>query len=103
MRKHYAERLSVGRVAAHLYLSAGYFGRLFKKALGRSFSAALMDIRLQEAKRLLRQTDRKYYDIAVSVGFSSYKQFASQFQHFTGLSAGEYRTLNRGVGDVGHT
>ncbi len=95
MKDRLAEPLSVVEAAANCYLSPAYFGRLFKKETNMSFNSYLTGLRAQEAKRLLRETDMKNYEIAMKVGFSSYKLFALSFQKQVGLSASEYRARYR--------
>ena len=91
MEKHFREPLSVAQMAKMFYLSPAYWGRQFKKETKMSFSVYLTGLRIQEAKRLLRNTPMRNYEIATTVGFSSYKLFAITFQRLVGLSASEYR------------
>ena len=73
MEKHFREPLSVAQMAKMFYLSPAYWGRQFKKETKMSFSVYLTGLRIQEAKRLLRNTPMRNYEIATTVGFSSYK------------------------------
>ena len=97
MKKHYAEPLTVADVAGMSFLSPTYFGRLFKQELNISFKNYLTILRIQEAKRLLRDTNMRNYEIATRIGFTSYKLFALSFQKTTGMSANEYRAKCRKI------
>jgi two-component system response regulator YesN len=51
----------------------------------------LLNIRIQEAKRLLRQTDLKVYEIASKVGFSNSDYFVTQFEKVERKTPMEYK------------
>ncbi|MEP3932587.1 helix-turn-helix transcriptional regulator, partial [Rhodopirellula bahusiensis] len=55
----------------------------------------LIQVRIQEASRLLRSTDRSITDIAFDVGFSDSNYFSRQFRTHLGLSPREYRKQMR--------
>ena len=95
IKEHFDERINVSQVAAALYLSPGYFGRLFKREMHMNFNTYLLQVRMEEAKRLLCETNQKNYEIARSVGFAGYKLFATSFRNYTGMSAGDYRSMYR--------
>ncbi|MNL87908.1 DNA-binding transcriptional regulator AraC [compost metagenome] len=46
---------------------------------------------MKEAKRLLRQTDLRMYEIAARVGFQNADYFATQFEKLDKLTPSEYR------------
>ena len=85
------EQLCLGQVALHLAVSEGHLSREFKKGTGKSFSDYLIDLRLCEAKRLLRCSQMTIFEIAQRVGFSSQHYFSTQFKRKTGLAPSAYR------------
>ncbi len=94
MKEHYADDLHLEDVAKVVYLSPGYFCRIFKRATGYSFKEYLHYLRIEKAKELITKTDYKYYEIAEMVGYKNYKYFSSYFSKLTGCSAREYRQRN---------
>lgn len=94
MKKNFTEDLHLEDVAKIVYLSPGYFCRIFKKATGYSFKEYLHQLRIEKAKELILHTDYKYYEIAEMVGYKNYKYFSSYFNKITGYSAREYRHKN---------
>ncbi|XEC93969.1 helix-turn-helix domain-containing protein [Paenibacillus tarimensis] len=68
-----------------------YLGQLFKKKYGMYFNEFLLQVRVREAKRLLRQTDKRVYEIASEVGFANSDYFVSQFEKVEGKTPTEYR------------
>lgn len=88
---HYGENLSLRSIADRVFLNPNHLGKLFKSVTGLSFNDYLLQVRMGHAKRMLRETDLKVYEIASSVGYTELDWFYKRFKAFTGVSAGEYR------------
>lgn len=95
MQQHYAEALTLQHMADHFHISAPYFSRLFSQTTGRTFTDRLIEIRLTESKRLLRETDLKIYEISAAVGYHKTRYFSELFKKQYSISPGEYR-MRRG-------
>lgn len=91
MAEHLAEEFNLDQLAARAGLSKFYFNRLFKSATGVSPSRYHINLRLDEAKRLLRETKKTIVEIALDVGYSNPSHFAQLFRKETGLSPSDYR------------
>jgi len=91
MTKHLAEEFSLDRLAARAGLSKFHFQRLFKAATGASPSQYQIDLRMNEARRLLRETKTSVIDVALEVGYTNPSHFAQLFRRETGLSPSDYR------------
>ncbi|HEV2707183.1 MAG TPA: helix-turn-helix transcriptional regulator [Pyrinomonadaceae bacterium] len=72
-------------------LSKFHFQRLFKAATGVSPSHYHIDLRMSEARRLLRETRMSVIDVALEVGYANPSHFARLFRRETGLSPSDYR------------
>ncbi|MBR2566124.1 MAG: response regulator [Paenibacillus sp.] len=91
-KKHYADPdLSIQKVCAHLHISSGYFCSIFKKEVQLTFLQYLMQIRMDEARELLRSTELKSFQIAEKVGFAEPNYFSFCFKKNIGVSPKEYR------------
>ncbi|WP_338553217.1 response regulator [Paenibacillus sp. KS-LC4] len=90
---HYSENISLKSIAAMFYMNALYLGRLFRKSYGVYFNEYLLELRVKEAKKLLRQTDLRMYEIAARVGFQNADYFVAQFEKREKLSPTEYRNI----------
>ncbi len=88
---HFAEPLTLQDVANHLHLNPSYFSRVFKQSFGSSFKEYLTQVRIEEAKRLLKNTEYSLLDIAVATGFDNQSYFTNVFKKVTGLTPGQYR------------
>lgn len=56
-----------------------------------SFTAYVTKVRMEEAARLLRETDEKTYRIAEATGFSDPNYFSYVFKRHFGLSPSKFR------------
>lgn len=101
---HFCEDISLKSLGAIFYMNPTYLGQLFKKTYGVYFREYLMNLRINEAKRLLRQTDLCVYEIADRVGFSNPEYFVTQFEKIVEMTPAEYRNqwIKFGEGDKQH-
>ncbi|MBW7454517.1 helix-turn-helix domain-containing protein, partial [Paenibacillus sepulcri] len=89
---NYAGNISLKSIAAHFFINPVYLGQLFKKTYGVYFNDFLLQIRVNEAKKLLRQSpDIRIYEVAEKVGFSSADYFVNQFEKIEHMKPSEYR------------
>jgi two-component system response regulator YesN len=72
------------------YINPSYFSQLFKKVMGKNFSAYLIGIRIEKAKQLLATGNFKIYEIAELSGYEDEKHFSQIFKKHTGLSPSDY-------------
>jgi len=91
LAQNIAEEFNLDRLAAQAGLSKFYFNRLFKSAMGMSPSHYHITLRMDEAKRLLRETRKSVVDVALDVGYTNPSHFAQLFRRETGLSPSDYR------------
>jgi AraC family transcriptional regulator len=91
MAENFAEEFHLDRLAARAGLSKFYFNRLFKSAMGVSPSRYQINLRMDEARRLLRETKKSALEIALEVGYANPSHFAQLFKRETGLSPSDYR------------
>ena len=89
--------LSVREMAASLGLSAGFFNRAFKAAVGMTPHDYVIDRRVARARRLLLTTSAGLADIAIACGFASHAHMTIQLRRRLGLtpSALRVRTYSR--------
>jgi len=64
---------------------------ILKKVSGLPFKQYLNRLRLEEAKRLLTQTDLQVSDIAYKVGYGNISHFNRVFKDHLGISPNDFR------------
>ncbi|WP_164821305.1 response regulator [Paenibacillus koleovorans] len=90
MQEQYHRNLSTADISEHVKLSRSYLSDLYSKETGESLSETLTNIRMEEAKKLLRAGELKIYEIAEAVGFPDAKTFTKVFKRVVGCSPKEY-------------
>ncbi|MHA6484859.1 helix-turn-helix domain-containing protein [Paenibacillus sp. strain BS8-2] len=91
MHTRFREPMELSDVAATLHVSPSQASRLFQQELGRGYKDILLELRVNEAKRLLLQSDINVTEVGLESGFQSVASFFRQFKHITGLSPLDYR------------
>ncbi|MEM6691819.1 MAG: helix-turn-helix domain-containing protein [Planctomycetota bacterium] len=95
MRRDVSQSIALEELVAISGMSRTNYIRMFEAAMGTSPINYLIGLRIDEASRLLRSTDRSITDIAFDVGFSDSNYFSRQFRKAHGQSPREYRKLYR--------
>jgi two-component system response regulator YesN len=88
---HYNEDINLKSIAAKFYMNPVYLGQLFRKTYGVYFNDFLLQLRIRNAKRLLRQTELRVYEIARNVGFDNADYFVCKFEKVEGKTPTAYR------------
>lgn len=93
VRNNYGdEGISLDQISETLGVSNSYFSTIFKKETGNSFIGYLTDYRMEQASRLLIETNEKSYIIAKNVGYTDPNYFSYVFKRRFGVSPSKYRT-----------
>ena len=92
IEENYADQnTTLSSVAQAVCLSPNHFSTIFSQECKTTFIEYLTNVRIENAKRLMRETDMKGYDIAYECGFSDPHYFSYIFKKNTGLSPREYK------------
>ena len=92
LKNEYADNtLRIDDVAARVKVERTYLYRIFMSNLGVSPKSYLMQLRINQAIELLRNTNDAIGDIAIKVGFTSYPQFAKAFMKARSMSPSAFR------------
>lgn len=92
---YYFKNLSLKFVADLFHYNNAYLGKIFKKQVGKYFSDYLHEVRIKNAKKLLKQEKYKVYEIAELVGYSNSDYFYKNFKEYVGMSPKEYQMKHR--------
>lgn len=91
MAEHLAEEFSLARLARQVGMSESHFNRLFKRATGVPPSQYQIKLRMDAARRLLRESGCSVIEIGNEIGYSNPSHFARLFRKETGVSPSDYR------------
>lgn len=87
------EEISLRNIANQVHINHQYLSTLFKNETGMSFSKYVINLRIEKARKLLKETNLKVYEIASLCGYMSTKQFTSVFKQISGYTPSEYKNL----------
>lgn len=95
IKQNYKRNITIRELSERLYMHPAYLGQLFIQKFGVGFNEYIHELRIEEAKRLIHETELKNHEIAQELGYSNYNYFLQQFQRHTGMKPSEFRsTLN---------
>jgi LacI family transcriptional regulator len=84
----------VADVVRRLSIARRTLEQRFVRLIGRTPAAEIRRVRIEEAKRLLIESDRSVADVARATGFSQQDLFSRTFRRSVGLPPSEYRRLH---------
>jgi AraC-like DNA-binding protein len=90
--EHAAEDVSIEELAESLGYSYSRFRSVFKAQTGMPPRQYQLEIRINRAKDLLRESDQSMSEIADRLGFCSVYYFSRLFKQKTGVPPSLYRT-----------
>lgn len=88
--EHFTDGISLDQVAEAINISPGYLSTIFRQYTGICFIDYLTGIKIDEAKRLLRESDNKIYEIAEFLGYQNAYYFSKVFKKITGMTPSEF-------------
>ncbi|WP_051620952.1 helix-turn-helix domain-containing protein [Paenibacillus sp. UNC451MF] len=92
IEQHYGdEMLSLTMIAEHFQLTPQYLSALFKKQTGTNLNDYLTRVRIDEAKKLMKDKKMTFTQIANKVGYASDIGFIRVFKKYEGTTPGKYR------------
>ena len=95
IRGHYTEELSIQSLADRFHVNPTYMTRVIKKSIGKTPTKCIVDLRIQQAKSLIRALPNlEIKEIAYKVGYQDQGYFSRIFKKLTGLSPSEFKEQN---------
>ena len=93
IQKNQSKKLDMLSVAKELGYSKSHFSRALNKPSGLSFNTLLAMIRVESAKKLIRDANKTILEIVLECGFGSERSFYRQFTAIVGVSPHKYKEL----------
>jgi AraC family transcriptional regulator len=95
MTIHFAESLSLERLAREAGISKFHFAHLFRERTGMTPHRYLVQLRMDAARRMLTTTELTVSEIAAACGYETPAHFGAAFQRRHKQSPGTYRAHHR--------
>lgn len=94
MKSHFAISLTLDQLATEAGISRFHFSRMFKEKIGVTPHRYTVQLRMQHAERLLRETDLSIGEIALTCGYIHQGHFAASFAREFNCSPAAFRGQN---------
>jgi two-component system response regulator YesN len=91
---NYSHEITLNLLSKHFNVSPNYISRLFKEETGEALFSYIYEVRVEKAKKLLKEIDLKIYEVSDKVGFKSPVHFNIVFNKYTGITPKQYRDGN---------
>ncbi len=88
--EHYSEDIGLNELADRAGMSTAYLSVLFKTEVGTSYVKYLTELRIRQAKKLLKD-GYKVSEVSGRVGYNNYRYFCDIFKRHVGKTPNEYK------------
>jgi len=86
-----SEQITLETLASKFGITGTYFSHLFHDSTGVSFKQYLTSLRMECAKRMLRESELPIIDVGFECGFLTPSQFTRSFKAHTGMTPSQFR------------
>lgn len=91
MREHITERLSMDDLSRAMSFSKSYISKRFVDVCGCTVIDYFTAMKIDEAKRLIRNSNKNFFEIAETLMFSNSHYFSTVFKKHVGLTPTQYK------------
>ena len=91
MKANFIEKLTIDDISQAVYLSPCYLSKIFKQELGCTIMEFLTKIRIEEAKKLLKNPKYNIMQVANEIGFEDPSYFTKVFKRSEGVTPSQYK------------
>lgn len=95
IENNYQNNIYVKQLAEMSFMSIRNFQRIFKDSTSLSPNDYLLELRIQSASKLLKETDSAIYDVSGRVGITDWFYFSKAFKKRFGISPTKYRKQSK--------
>jgi two-component system response regulator YesN len=93
IQEHCTEQVTLDDLARLIGMNPSYFSTFFKKETGQNFMEYLSEVRMNNACKMLKETNKTVMAVCEEVGYNDLKHFIKSFKKYSGLKPNEYRRL----------
>ena len=90
LSENFTQKITLESLAAEMGVSTSQIKRTFREQIGKSMVNYITDLRISQAKRMIREGRYNFTQIAEAVGYDSIYYFSSLFKKHTGKTLSEY-------------
>lgn len=91
VQQHFAEDLSVAYIAERYHVNANYLSTVFKERNTIALSSYIEGVRMEKAKKFLKENLGNITETALAVGYSDPNYFTKVFRKYTGMTPSQWK------------
>ena len=95
IKQNYNQSISLTSVSEYVQRNPSYVSRLIRQHTGKNFTIILTELRIEESKHLLKETNKKITEISDLVGYPNQRYFNRVFSSYIGMSPNDYRKITQ--------
>lgn len=88
---NFSEDIRLANIASDFFVSEQYLSKIFYEEVGQTFTEYIIERRLEQVKKLLRNTDISITDVAFSCGFNNINSFNKIFKKYNSITPRDFR------------
>lgn len=88
---YYSNDISLEFLSKKLFVSPQNITRIISSAYGKSFNELKLELKMRNAKKMLRETELSVSEIGEKIGYTTSRGFLSAFTKYEGCTPSEYR------------
>jgi two-component system, response regulator YesN len=96
IHQQYMLNIGVGDISKEVFLSPNYISLIFKQETGTTIVEYITQVRMEAAKKLLRETEMKVLEVAETVGYENPQYFSTVFKKYSGIHPQQFRAAATG-------
>ncbi|HYF91721.1 MAG TPA: response regulator [Symbiobacteriaceae bacterium] len=96
VERHYAEEITLERVAQEVCLTPYYYSKIFSRVVGQTLVDYLTLVRMEKARQLLADPVVTIKEACFAVGYNDPNYFSRVFKKVTGHTPTEFRAGSQG-------
>lgn len=95
IEQNFQNNITIEEIASVCGVNRSYFGKIFRKSVGKSPQEFLIHYRMAKAAELLKLTSLSIADIGNAVGYDNQLHFSRAFKSVYGISPRAFRNQNK--------
>lgn len=87
--------VALSTIASYMHMNKNYLCEIFKKKTSMSLLDYMTKVKIERAKKMLRECEYRSYEIADKLGYRDSEYFSKLFKKYSGMSPTDYRKLKK--------